>query len=307
MFRRKVTIRSRSHIHQARINGARLVFSMNPAPRKAPIILYLHGGPGDACIPLTMRYNAELEQDFRFINLDQRGSGLSYYPFAPDEPVTISSMVEDIHRFILTVLKAYQQDSLILIGHSWGSVLGLQMVRRYPSLISHYIGLGQVVTMQGALALRQDLSRRFLPKWGQDVAGRESTLADLVMSVHELSQLGSIRTVLGTLGRVLPYIRSPYYSWKSLVNLGRGIQQSRSRLNGELEEVDFRKVTSYGAPVTFIGGRYDWHLPSILVERYASTIRTDHRFVWFEHSGHSPHWDEPAHFAGLVRELCLPQ
>lgn len=113
---------SRLHIHQARVNGGRLVFSMNPAPREAPIILYLHCGPGDACIPLTMRYNAELEEDFRFINLDQRGSGLSYYPFASDESVTISSMVEDIHRFVLTILRAYRQDSLILIGHSWDGI-----------------------------------------------------------------------------------------------------------------------------------------------------------------------------------------
>ena len=300
-----LTVSSHSHIHQARVNGARLVFSMNPAPREAPIILYLHGGPGDACIPVTMRCNAELERDFRFINLDQRGSGLSYHRFALDEVVTIDSMVEDIHQFVLTLLQTYQQDSLVLVGHSWGSVLGLEMARRYPSLVSHYIGLGQVVTMQGALMLRQRLSRGTLPKWGQRVVGSESSQADLVMLMHELMDRGGTKTALGLLDRAMAYVRSPFYSWSALANQQKGVRQSRARLNGELEAVDFRGVTSFGAPVTFISGRYDRHLPAMLVEQYAATIRTEHRFLLFEHSGHCPHWDEPAHFAAVVRELCL--
>ena len=300
-------ILSHSHIHQIRINGTRLIFSMNQAPRKAPIIIYLHGGPGDACIPLTMRYNAELEKDFRLINVDQRGSGLSYHPFAMDEVVTISSMVEDVHQFVLAVLEAFQQDSLILIGHSWGSVLGLEMVRRYPSLISNYIGLGQVVTMQRALTLRQSLSRRTLPRWGQEVVDGEGSLADLVMLVRELMDRGSLRTAFGIIGRAMAYIRCPYYSCHALINQLKGVKQSRSRLNKELEQVDFSGVVSFGTPVTFVGGKYDRHIPASLVERYAATILTEHHFIWFGHSGHCPQWDEPSHFAALVRELCLPK
>lgn len=300
-----VLLSSRSHIYQTRINGAHFVFSMNPAPRRAPIILYLHGGPGDACIPLTMRYNAALERDFRFINLDQRGSGLSYHPFAPGEVVTIDSMVEDVHQFVLELLRTYGQDSLILIGHSWGSVLGLEMVKRYPSLVRCYIGLGQVVSMRAALRLRRHWGQQ---SWGSrlaSVVSRESGAADVVLMLDELLSRGGVAMLFGSLERIMTYLRSPYYNWSRLLNHVKGVAQSRARLDAELEQVDFSGQTSFGAPVYFISGKYDRHLPGSLVERFADGLKSPHRFICFDRSGHCPQWDEPERFAATVKALCL--
>ena len=300
-----VPFSSRSRIYQTQINGAHFVFSMNPAPRRAPIILYFHGGPGDACIPLTMRYNAALERDFRFINLDQRGSGLSYHPFVPGEVVTIDSMVEDVHQFVLELLRAYGQDSLILIGHSWGSVLGLEMVKRYPSLVRCYIGLGQVVSMRAALRLRRHWGQQ---SWGSrlaSVVSRESGAADVVLMVDELLSRGGVAMLFGSLERIMTYLRSPYYNWSRLLNHAKGVAQSRARLDAELEQVDFSGQTSFGAPVYFISGKYDRHLPGSLVERFADRLKSPHRFIRFDRSGHCPQWDEPERFAATVKALCL--
>ena len=296
---------SSSRIYGTQINGAHFVFSMNPASRRAPIILYLHGGPGDACIPLTMRYNAALERDFRFINLDQRGSGLSYHPFAPGEVVTIDSMVEDVHQFVLELLRAYGQDSLILIGHSWGSVLGLEMVKRYPSLARCYIGLGQVVSMRAALRLRRHWGQQ---SWGSRLASivsEESGVADVVLMLDELLSRGGVAMLFGSLGRIMTYLRSPCYNWSRLLNHVKGVAQSRARLDAELEQVDFNGQTSFGAPVYFISGKYDRHLPGSLVERFADGLKSTHRFIRFDRSGHCPQWDEPERFAATVKALCL--
>ena len=252
-----------------------------------------------------MRYNAALERDFRFINLDQRGSGLSYHPFAPDEAVTIDSMVEDVHQFVLGLLRVYGQDSLILIGHSWGSVLGLEMVKRYPSLVRCYIGLGQVVSMHAALRLRQNWAQQHLgPKIGSIVSG-ESGAADIVLMIDELLSRGGAAMLFGSLGRIMTYLRSPYYNWLRLLNHAKGASQSRARLDAELEQVDFSGQTSFGAPVYFISGRYDRHLPGILVERFADGLKSPHRFIRFERSGHCPQWDEPERFAATVKAICL--
>ena len=296
---------SRSHIYQTQINGARLVFSMNPAPRRAPIVLYLHGGPGDACIPLTMRYNAALERDFRFINLDQRGSGLSYHPFAPGEVVTIDSMVEDVHQFVLELLHVYGQDSLILIGHSWGSVLGLEMVKRYPWLVRCYIGLGQVVSMRAALRLRRHWGQQSLGSRLGSIVSKESGAADVVLMVDELLSRGGVAMLFGSLGRIMTYLRSPCYNWSRLLNHVKGVAQSRARLDAELEQVDFSGQTSFGSPVYFISGKYDRHLPGSLVERFANGLKSAHRFIRFDRSGHCPQWDEPERFAATVKALCL--
>ena len=294
-----------SRLYAVHINGARMVFSMNPASPGAPIVLYLHGGPGDACIPLTMRYNAALERDFRFINLDQRGSGLSYHPFAPDEVVTIDSMVEDVHQFVLKLLRAYGQDSLILIGHSWGSVLGLEMVKRYPSLVRCYIGLGQVVSMRAALQLRRHWGQQNLGPRLASIVSRESGAADMVLLINELLSRGGVAMLFRSWKRIMTYLRSPYYNWSRLLNHAKGVAQSRARLNAELEQVDFSGQTSFGAPVYFISGRYDRHLPGILIERFADGLKSPHRFIRFDRSGHCPQWDEPERFAATVKALCL--
>ena len=305
MTSRADVVPSRSRPYRTRINGARFVFSMNPAPPCAPIILYLHGGPGDACIPLTMRYNAALERDFRFISLDQRGSGLSYHPFAPGEVVTIDSMVEDVHQFVLQLLRAYGQDSLILVGHSWGSVLGLEMVKRYPSLVRSYIGLGQVVSMRAALRLRRHWGQQSLGSRLGSIVSKESGAADMVLMIDELLSRGGVAMLFGSLGRIMTYLHSPCYNWSRLLNHVKGVAQSRARLDAELEQVDFNGQTSFGAPVYFISGKYDRHLPGSLVERFADGLKSTHRFIRFDRSGHCPQWDEPERFAATVKALCL--
>lgn len=305
MTSRADVVPSISRLYRTQINGTRLVFSMNPAPRPAPIVLYLHGGPGDACIPLTMRYNAALERDFRFINLDQRGSGLSYHPFAPGEVVTIDSMVEDVHQFVLELLHAYGHDSLILIGHSWGSVLGLEMVKRYPSLIRCYIGLGQVVSMRAALRLRRHWGKQSSGSQLGSIVSRESGAADMVLMIDELLSRGGAAMLFGSLERIMAYLRSPYYNWPRLLNHAKGVAQSRARLNAELERVDFSGQTSLGAPVYFISGKYDRHLPGSLVARFADGLKSPHRFIRFGRSGHCPQWDEPERFAAMVKAICL--
>lgn len=293
---------SRSRLYRIRMRGASFTFSMNPAPRQAPIILFLHGGPGDACIPATMEYNSPLEEDFRLVNLDQRGAGLSYHPFARDETVTIDSMLDDVLVFARRLLKAYGQDSLVVIGHSWGSVLGLEMVRRHPELVRQYIGLGQVVSMEKSLEVRNRYARNALPSWARPLVGQEGALADLVMLFHEGRSVGLARS----LGSQLSYLRSPAYHTADLVHQVLGVIQSEQRLGAELGRVDFSRFTSFQVPVTFMEGRHDWHVPSIIVEEYAARLRSPHHLIWFEHSGHTPQWSEPGRFNALVREICLP-
>ena len=37
---------------------------------------------------------------------------------------------------------------MILLAHSWGTVLGIQMVKRRPDLFAAYVGTGQVVAKE---------------------------------------------------------------------------------------------------------------------------------------------------------------
>ena len=61
------------------LNGVPQFVSIRGEKKEAPLLVYLHGGPGDAALPLVMKYNKMLEQQFTVVVWEQRGAGKSYY------------------------------------------------------------------------------------------------------------------------------------------------------------------------------------------------------------------------------------
>lgn len=113
-----------------------------------PILLYLHGGPGDSCLPLIEKYNLSLAESFTLVVLEQRGAGLSYYKFSKSENLSISTFVDDIYEFSKYLLGRFKKKKLYILGHLWGSVLGIKFIEKYPHLVQAYLGCGQVVNME---------------------------------------------------------------------------------------------------------------------------------------------------------------
>ena len=56
-------------------------------------------------------------------------------------------MLADLHGVIGHLRRKYQTERVVLLGHSWGSVLGSLYVLRHPETVLAYIGVGQVVGM----------------------------------------------------------------------------------------------------------------------------------------------------------------
>lgn len=98
------------------LNGVPQFVSIRVEKENAPLLIYLHGGPGDAALPLVMKYNKMLEQQFTVVVWEQRGAGKSYYQF--DGPVTIDVFLNDLHSLADYLLSRFHQSSLYLNGHS---------------------------------------------------------------------------------------------------------------------------------------------------------------------------------------------
>ena len=96
-------------------------------------IIVLHGGP-DFDHSYLLPELDRLSDSFRLIYYDQRGRGRSAEHVQPED-VTLSSDIEDIDR----VRQYFKLDSVVLLGHSWGTVLALEYALRYPGRVSHLI------------------------------------------------------------------------------------------------------------------------------------------------------------------------
>src|SRR5262249_44096344 len=128
------------------VEGAKLFMLTRGTDRRAPVLLWLHGGPGGPERPLFRYFNGDLENHFVVAYWDQRGAGRSFDPEADPHRLTISRHLADLDTVVEHLKRAHGQDKIVLVGHSWGSVLGLLYVQRHPEKVSAFIGVAQVVS-----------------------------------------------------------------------------------------------------------------------------------------------------------------
>src|SRR6202043_1026020 len=56
----------------------------------------------------------------------------------------IERMVQDGIDLAELLSKKLQKEKIVLVGHSWGSILGVLMVKARPELFYAFVGTGQV-------------------------------------------------------------------------------------------------------------------------------------------------------------------
>lgn len=286
------------------INDVEQFVSIRGMSEQLPLLIYLHGGPGDAALPLVRKYNSALEDDFLVAVWEQRGAGKSYYPFAPDEPLTIDTFVQDARCLIEQLLKRFDKKKVYLFGHSWGSVLGLLLCKQYPALIHTYIGCGQVVNMQKSSRIAYEFAlehatgkvQKRLSQINCGYTG-ENWLGDLLFTTKQVVKRGGSLFGASSYNRfVLDFIRSKEYTLRDLLCREKGSLQSIRRLWPELMGISFEDTTAYGVPIVFVEGRQDYHVSSLLAKEYFDSITTPKEFHWFERSAHFPQWSETEKF-----------
>ncbi len=123
-----------------------------------PLLLYLHGGPGESNMWTAHYTMKELEQHFVCVNWDQRGTGKSFRPGPSPETMTIDLFVKDTIALIELLRSRFGQQKVLLLGHSWGSMLAMKVAAARPDLLYAVIGMGQVVDGKRG----EDLSYRYV-------------------------------------------------------------------------------------------------------------------------------------------------
>jgi pimeloyl-ACP methyl ester carboxylesterase len=112
-----------------------------------PVILVLHGGPGNPNTPFAHALYGPWEKDFTVVQWDQRGAGMTYgrNPPGEDDMLTIEQMRDDglaLAKYLTTHL---DKRKVILMGGSWSSILGVYMIKAQPELFYAYIGSSHIV------------------------------------------------------------------------------------------------------------------------------------------------------------------
>ncbi len=119
-----------------------------------PVILFLHGGPGSTMSPYENSIYSKWEKDFVLVQWDQRGAGRTFGHNRPEKvdenywienPLTVEKMTADGIELAEYLTKHLHKQKIIIIGTSWGSILGIKMALKSPELFHAYIGHSQLV------------------------------------------------------------------------------------------------------------------------------------------------------------------
>lgn len=128
------------------IGGIEQWISIRGENRENPVIVVLHGGPGEAQTPLEQLY-VGWEKDFTVVQWDQRGAGKTFGRNGKSAPdMTLDRMVQDGIEVVEYIRRRLGKDKVIVLGHSWGSFLGINIIKKRPELFYAYVGTGQVVS-----------------------------------------------------------------------------------------------------------------------------------------------------------------
>lgn len=129
------------------IGGIELWTTITGASCANPVILFLHGGPGNPMSPYAQNVYGAWEKEFTLVQWDQRSAGRTYgrNRASAETPLTLERMTRDGIELTEYLLARLGKRKVILMGGSWGSVLGVTMAKARPDLFHAYVGSGQMV------------------------------------------------------------------------------------------------------------------------------------------------------------------
>ncbi len=105
-----------AEIRRVSLGGFEQTLLVRGHRRHAPILLYVHGGPGSTQLPAAPRYSTQLEKHFVVVHWDQRGAGASCSG-VDWKTVTLEQIVRDTIELSEKLGKGRK---IVIIGHSWG-------------------------------------------------------------------------------------------------------------------------------------------------------------------------------------------
>jgi proline iminopeptidase len=284
-----------------------------------PVLLILHGGPGASETGMFRKFNHELEKHFTVAYWDQRGAGKSYSKNLDLNTLTLRQLISDTRELTGYLKKRFQKEKIFLLGHSWGSRLGLYAIHERPQDFYAFVGVGQDLASEAG----DSISYAFTLKRAREL-GNKKAIKELEASgpppyefMHGVRQKHWLLKVGGErydrknyLDWIFAIWFSREYTFGDLFRWSKGSATTAGRMLSDPSFTPFdvrKEIISVEVPVFFISGAWDYNTPWPLVKQYSDSLNAPYKeFILFEKSAHSPPFEQPLKFNSLIIEKLLP-
>ena len=306
---------------EAVLGGASQAVSVRGADRDNPILLFVHGGPGSVEMPMAWSFQRPWEDYFTVVQWDQRGAGKSYPlndPKTLAPTMTLERYRDDAIALIELLCRKYGKRRIVLMGHSWGSAVGLAVAAKRPDLLHAYVGMGQAISFRdnervglawtiqrarregNAQALRELEALRPYPDHGPFTIDKADAWRKWSIGWGALAAYRPDADFYFDSTRLSPeYTPADRKAWSE------GSAFSVTTLWPKLADVSFQTLRRLDVPVVFFLGRHDYTVPAPIAAEWMERLQAPKKqLVWFEHSAHLPMVEEPGRvFAALLEHV----
>jgi pimeloyl-ACP methyl ester carboxylesterase len=262
--------------------------------RRNPVLLLLHGGPGDVQSLFVSTY-APYEKDFVLVQWDQRGAGRTFAKNGA-AGVTREKLIADGMDLAEQLHKRFPRASLIPFGHSWGSIIATGMAQQRPELFAAYVGTGQVSSWADTVQFQFDFLRQRYTEQGD-------TAALAALEAIGKPDPKNVKQYFGFSRPIRQHMNASDTAWLTglknkysangetevtLKAIGDGMSASGSALIEASVAGDLSATaTSFKIPYYVIQGRHDLFAPTPLVEAYFNKVwAPKKRLIIIEDAGH---------------------
>lgn len=308
------------------IGGTKQWISVRGRDSRNPILLMIHGGPASPEMQTSWIWQGDWEDYFTVVQWDQRGSGKSYGvndPAVIGPTLSLKRISADAAEVVQYLRAKYGKEKVFVIGHSWGSLVGLRLAHEHPEWLYAYIGMGQVISgkenervgYQLTLKLAEARNNAAAVAELKSIAPYPEADGSVPLQKINLERKWSVSFGGLTYGRKgLNFYSdlaelSPDYSLEDVAAVDKGAELSLPRLLPDLLNFDYSDVTRFDCPIFMFEGRYDLTTPSQVTADWFRRLEAPKKgFVWFENSAHMIEVEEPGrvlvHLVEDVRPLA---
>jgi pimeloyl-ACP methyl ester carboxylesterase len=265
------------------IGGIEQWITIRGEDRRNPVLLFLHGGPGDATNPWGYVTFRSWLKAFTVVQWDQRGAGrtLGKNGASSAPSITVAHMAQDGIELAEFLRKTLQKDKIIVVGHSFGSILGVFMVKSRPDLFYAFVGTGQVADPVRNYAVGYNELIKKAEALGDQTALRE--LRDVGPPPYSDGRGFPVQrkwsnlfehadAFLGTMFGLA--LQTPGYTLKDVNDWIDGQGLSAQRLVPETNALDTKQLAGdFAIPVFVIQGAEDFTTPTSLARAFVDSLR----------------------------------